>query len=48
MQAFARFEREAEAAAQQQRFRERVQEIVFHLSAQKAASGLTDSAVSDG
>ncbi len=48
MEAFARFEKEAEAAAQQQRFRERVQEIVFHLSAQKAASGLTDSAVSDG
>ncbi|MGI5842645.1 MAG: AAA family ATPase [Candidatus Xenobium sp.] len=48
MEAFARFEKEAEAAAQQQRFRERVQEIVFHLSAQKAATGLGEFAASDG
>ncbi len=41
MEAFARFEKEAEAEAQQQRFRERVEEIVFHLSAQRAASGLS-------
>ena len=42
MEAFAHFEKEAEAAAQRQRFSERVQEIVFNLSAQKAALGLSD------
>ncbi len=41
MEAFARFEKESEAASMRQRFEERVQEIVFHLSAQKAALGLS-------
>ncbi len=42
MEAFARFEKEAEAESLRRRFEERVQEIVFHLSAQKAATGLSD------
>jgi len=41
MEAFARFEKEAEAESLRKRFEERVQEIVFHLSAQKAATGLS-------
>ncbi|HXE73283.1 MAG TPA: AAA family ATPase [Candidatus Nitrosotenuis sp.] len=34
---YHRFEQEAQARAEQQRFRQRVEEIVFNLSAQKAA-----------
>jgi ATP-dependent protease HslVU (ClpYQ) ATPase subunit len=41
MEAFARFEKESEAASMRKRFEERVQEIVFHLSAQKAAMGIS-------
>lgn len=37
LQSYNRFEKEAEATAQEQRFSERVKEIVFNLSAQKAA-----------
>lgn len=43
MKAYHRFEQEAEAEAQQQRFEERVREIVFSLSAEAAARGLASS-----
>lgn len=42
MEAYARFEREAEASARQQRFAERVREIVLHLSAERAARELSN------